>query len=259
MTRSPAQAERRRRELTELLSRDGDISTTEAARKLGVSAMTIRRDLKVLEDAGILVRRYGGAVARQRATFEFTFDERRRKRTEQKQRIGAEAARRVQPGWTVFLDTGTTTLEIARSLAAANIRCRVVTSSLVIASLLWGHPDIELVLVGGRVRHGSPDLVGPGTGLMLDMLTADIAFIGSDALHPERGSFAGDFDTADVAERMVANARTAVIVADSSKLGLAGPARYLRTEDIRELITDHGADQSAVTVLRRRGVSVTLV
>jgi DeoR/GlpR family transcriptional regulator of sugar metabolism len=242
-----------------MIFRRGEIETAEAAERLDVSAMTIRRDLQALEEGGAVVRRYGGAVAAQRIIFEFAFDERRRRNLAEKRRIGAAAAEGVLPGETAFLDTGTTTLEVARALAADGPACTVVTSSLVIASTLWAQKQIDLVLVGGRVRRGSPDLVGPGTELMLDRLTAEVAFVGSDGIDPERGSFAGDMETARVAERMAANARRAVVVADSSKLGRPGAVSYMDIEQMQELITDRGADGAAVAALRDRGVNVTLV
>ncbi len=259
MCANSTQAEERRRELTRLLSRDGRVSTAQAAERFGVSEMTIRRDLGVLEESGAAVRAYGGAVAAQRISFEFAFDERRRHNLPQKRRIGRHAVGLVEPGQAVFLDTGTTTLQVAGALRAAAVPCTVATSSLVIASTLWGREEVDLILVGGRVRQGSPDLVGPGTELMLDRLTADVAFIGSDGIDPERGSFAGDMETARVAERMAANARRAVVVADCSKLGAAGGARCLLTQDIAELITDRDAAPRHVEALRERGVRVTLV
>ncbi len=234
------------------------VSTTRMAERLGVSPMTIRRDLKALEDAGVAVRSYGGAVGAQRITFEFAFDERRRRRLREKRRIGKAAAAFVQPGQTVFLDTGTTTLEIARSLARSDVPCMVATSSLVIAGELWGRPGCELLLLGGRVREGSPDLVGPATELMLDRLTADLAFVGSEGVDPARGSFAADLETAQVAGRMARNAARTVVVADDSKLGRPGPVLYLPVADMTELITTRGADLSVVRRLRRRGVKVHL-
>jgi len=259
MSRTPSQAESRRRELAQVLSQDGEVSTAAAAERFGVSEMTIRRDLGVLEQSGVAVRSYGGAVAAQRISFEFAFDERRRRNLPQKRRIGRHAAGLVEPGQTVFLDTGTTTLQVAVALSAISVRCTVATSSLVIASTLWGKEAVDLILVGGRVRRGSPDLVGPGTELMLDRLTADVAFIGSDGVDAARGSFAGNMETARVAERMAANARRVVVVADASKLGAAGGARYVAADGMDELITNRGADTEQVKALRAHGVRVTLV
>jgi len=245
--------------LPRLLSDGRQVSTAHAALRFGVSQMTIRRDLEALEQTGLALRSYGGAVAAQRITFEFAFDARRRRRLGDKRRIGAAAATQVQAGQMVFLDTGTTTLEVARALAKSGTPCTVATSSLVVASELWGRGQVELLLLGGRVRRGSPDLAGPVTELMLDRLTADVAFIGSEGVDPRRGSFAGDPESARVAECMAAHARRVVVVADSSKLGAAGAVRYMPTESMDELITDAKADRALVSTLRGRGVTVTLV
>ena len=257
--RTNVQALRRQRVLTKLLARRDRISTRQLARRFGVNEITIRRDLKALQDSGAAVRCYGGAVAAQRITFEFAFDERRRRLLAEKQRIGDAAAAQIRDGQSIFLDTGTTTLEIARAIVARGVACTVATSSLVIASELWGRGNLErLLLLGGQVRPGSPDLVGPGTEVMLEKLTADIAFLGSDGIDPARGSFAADFESARVAERMIASAKRIVVAADHSKLGNSSTARYAAIEDLDEVITDRQADEKIVAALRERGVTVTL-
>ncbi|MCG3181895.1 MAG: Glucitol operon repressor [Phycisphaerae bacterium] len=259
MARSGEKARRRREQLLRTLQGWREVSTIAMARRLGVSPMTIRRDLAAIQASGAAVRCYGGAVAARRITFEFAFDRRHRRNLAAKRRIGQAAAARIRPGQVVFLDTGTTTLEAARALAARGVACTAVTSSLVVASELWGRAGIELHLVGGRVRGASPDLVGPQTELLLDRLTADIALVGSDGIDPARGSFSADAESAGVAERMCRNARRAVVVADASKLGVAGAVRYLPIDKMTELITDRSADRRQVAAMRGRGVRVEVV
>jgi len=259
MPRPPDQALHRQRELMGMLARGDRLSTVRLASRLAVTPMTIRRDLDALQRDGALVRTHGGAVTPRRITFAFAFEKRRQRHLAEKRRLGAEAAQRVRSGQTVFLDTGTTTLEVARSLVARALPCRVATSSLVVASILWGRPPVELILLGGRVRQGSPDLVGPGTEVMLDKLGADIAFVGSEGLDPALGSYAEDPEAARVTRRMAADARRVVCVADASKLKRTGPVRCLALSDLDELITDRTADRSLVAELRARGVHVCLV
>lgn len=259
MARSAVQAKIRVDKLTKLLSGRQNISTVELAKRFGVSQMTIHRDLKKLEATGAVVRCYGGAIPAQRISFEFQFDERHQKHLAEKKRIGQMAADVIQDGQIVMLDTGTTTLEIAKRLAASSISCTIITSSLVIASVLWSREGIELMLAGGRVRAGNPDMIGPVTEIMLERMTADIAFLGTDGIDPARGCFTGAIETARVAEKMANSARKVIVVTDSSKLGLAGSARYLRINDMNELITDKAADASAVKSLKKQGVVVSLV
>lgn len=259
MPRRPDEARRRQRALQVMLVRGERLSTARLAARLGVVPMTIRRDLDALQRDGAAVRTHGGAVTARRISFSFAFEARRLRHLAEKRRIGAEAARRVRSGETVFLDTGTTTLEVARALAARAVPCRVATSSLVVASLLWNRPPVELVLLGGRVRQSSPDLVGFGTELLLDRLAADTAFVGSEGLDPVLGSFAEDPEAARVTERMAANARRVVCVADASKLGHPGPVRCLAAADLDELITDRRAERDVVAALKGRGIEVTRV
>jgi DeoR family fructose operon transcriptional repressor len=265
MPRSSVQAERRRRVLARVLQSGRPVRTAEMARRLGVCQMTIRRDLAALVDAGAAVRSSGGAVGTGRVTFEFVFGRRHHLQLPEKRRIGTAAAKRIRPGQTVFIDTGTTTLEIARALARQELACTVVTSSLVIAAELWLRPRTELILLGGRVRDGSPDLVGEGTEAGLRRIRADIAFLGADAVDPLGGSFADDRHVARVASLMARRAERVVVVADASKLrrsaarmpaGMA--ARFARIQEIDELITDRRADPSLVAALQHAGVKVAL-
>lgn len=246
----------RRREVARLLTQGEQVSTAALAERFGVSAMTIRRDLGELQRAGVAVRTHGGAVAAQRITFEFAFDERRRRHLAEKERIGCAAARLVEAGQAILLDTGTTTLQVARAIGRLATRCSVVTSSLVIASELWACEGVELMLLGGLVRRDSPDLVGPATELMLGQLQADMAFIGADALNVERGTFAREMDAARVAAGMAQHARRTVVVADSSKLTAAAPFLSVSAGQIDALVTDDAAAEDELEPLRSRGVEL---
>lgn len=259
MARSAAPAKKRMTELAELLSRQENVSTSELAQHFGVSEMTIRRDLKQLEKSGLALSCYGGAVAARRITMEFNFDERHRTNLKQKERIGAAAADLVKDGQTLILDTGTTTLELARALAKRNIRVSIYTTSLVIASELWGKEHITLYLLGGQVRSGSPDLAGPLAEIVLERVTVDFAFLGSDGIDPQRGSFAADLETARISERMAVCAKRLVVIADSSKLGRPGAVRYAGFDQIDLLITDKAAPKEHLKTLKKRGVDVTCV
>ncbi len=258
MPRSAQRARLRRRELTRLLKSGRSVRVTQMARLLGVSAMTIRRDLEALAASGVAVRTYGGAIPAGRISFELAFSERHHQHWPEKRRIGSAAAALIRPGSTVFVDTGTTTLEIARALAGQRIACTVVTSSLVVAAELWRHRQVALLLLGGRVRDGSPDLAGPETQRAVKAMRADAAFLGADAVDAS-GAFAADAEVARVAALMVRRARQAVVVADASKLGRRAGTRYARAAELDVLITDRRADPGLVTAMKRSGLKVTPV
>jgi DeoR/GlpR family transcriptional regulator of sugar metabolism len=259
MARSGADAERRRAQIAALLQRQPRVSNADLARRFRTHIMTVRRDLETLEREGRVVRCYGGAVPAHRITLEFAFDARYQRRIAEKQRIAEAAAALVRGGQVLFLDTGTTTLEVARAVARRAMKCRVATSSLVVASALWACQTVELHLIGGQVRQGSPDMVGPAGEILLGMLTADIAFLGSDGLDPATGSYADDFETARVTTCMAEHARRVVVVSDAEKLGRRGGVRCLPIKRLQTLITDRSADRVLVARLRRAGVEVILV
>jgi len=245
--------------LEKILRSKKDVSTFDLASRFNVSEMTIRRDLKQLEAEGIAIPCYGGAVAAQRITFEFNFEKHRRTHLKEKKRIGEAAVDEIKSGQTIFLDTGTTTLELAKAMTNESIQFTVVTASLAIASELWARSNITLQLLGGQVRGSNPDLVGPLTELMLEKLTADIAFLGSDGVSPSRGSFASDLETARIAERMVACAKRVIVVCDSSKIGRVGLVRYAGLNELNFLITDNNVDRSMLNRLTTRGLKVKRV
>ncbi|HOL66922.1 MAG TPA: DeoR/GlpR family DNA-binding transcription regulator, partial [bacterium] len=146
------------------LMTEGRVAVSELSRKLSVSAVTIRHDLAELSREGFLVRTYGGAIRKEGAISpEYSFLAKSRQHSQEKKMIAAAAARLIQPGQIIFLDTGTTTLEIARQLATVNFDLTVVTTSLPVVSTLIANSAIRLLVIGGFVRRPLADLSGPGT------------------------------------------------------------------------------------------------
>jgi len=224
-----------------LAGRDG-VGVAELAEYFQVTPMTIRRDLDTLEGQGRVVRTHGGAILAAPSVVAFSFQARRQVRMAEKKAIAREAARRVEPGMTVLIDTGTTTLELAKALPGVG-DLRVLTSSLAIASALLAHDGLELVLLGGTVSRNSPDLSGPLTEDNLAAFRADIAFVGADALD-ENGLYTSSQQIARVSRTMLASAKKTVLMADSGKFGETAFARFAQWREIDELITDIGIDPS---------------
>ncbi|HAU38971.1 MAG TPA: DeoR/GlpR transcriptional regulator, partial [Phycisphaerales bacterium] len=149
----------RREEIQRILQSRQQVSISQLARRFGVSEMTIRRDLDQLESQGRVRRTHGGALPAERMVFEFDFVARRQANRPAKQAIAAEAVKHVRPGHRLILDTGTTTLELARLLKPIE-DLTVITPSLAVASELQYCDNVQTVLLGGVVRRGSPDLTG---------------------------------------------------------------------------------------------------
>ena len=227
----------------------------ELGRALGVSGMTIRRDLRALAAEGKAIRTHGGAAMAQRISFEFGFLERVKEREAAKTAIGRAAADLVGGGQSVMLDSGTTTLALSRQLHG-KAGLTVITTSLPIASELQYDQGIEVLLLGGYLRAASPDLAGALTQSNLETVRADVAFIGADGIDAGGAVYNHSPEVARMLAKMSAAADRVYVVADSAKLGKAALWRFGHLKDWAGLVTDDGADRSLLASLRRAGVSV---
>lgn len=248
-------ADARRSQLIELLERRGEQGVESLASHFGVSGMTIRRDLQDLADEGKVLRTHGGAAPAARITFEFRFLDKLQHRAAQKEAIAELAASLVKPGQSVMLDSGTTTLAVARKLKAIS-RLTVITTSLPIASELFGIEGIDLILLGGRLRKDAPDLIGAITDQNLDVLRTDFAFIGADAISEDGGLYNGVPDLARMLTRMASCASSIYAVADSSKVGKHELMQFANVRDWKGLITDSELDASHKRLLQKAGVNI---
>lgn len=239
------------------LTAQGEAQVAQLAVSLGVSDMTIRRDLDSLALAGKVIRTHGGAALSGRVVFDFQFLQRTREHEEAKRQVAEMAASLVQEGQSVLLDSGTTTLAVARALKSRK-RMTVITTSLPIASELQGCDSIELILLGGALRREAPDLIGPLTESNLEQLKADIAFIGADAVDSQGRAYNHSMAVARMLTRMATSARQVYVVADSTKIGQTALARFGNLKAWNGLITDRGLAPALATSLKRAGCAVIL-
>jgi DeoR family fructose operon transcriptional repressor len=249
----------RRHEILRLLRSGLSVDTAELSRRLGVSEMTIRRDLNDLEAHNMILRNYGGATLARRIHLEFQFDQRHQGALPAKQAIGKHAVSLVQPNETIFINSGTTTLEMARGLSRLNIPLTIATQSLAIGSELWGQPQITVLMLGGELSEGSPDLTGPLCEHALNMLHANKAFLGCDGVQPTRGFFAEKPEAARVSSGMAEHADWVCVLADSRKIGQHATVRYAGPDEVDLLITDNGASPEDLAVLQKSVKEVRVV
>lgn len=237
------------------LTAQGEAQVAQLAVSLGVSDMTIRRDLDSLALAGKVIRTHGGAALSGRVVFDFQFLQRTREHEEAKRQVAEMAASLVQEGQSVLLDSGTTTLAVARALKSRK-RMTVITTSLPIASELQSCESIDLVLLGGALRREAPDLIGPLTENNLEQLKADIAFIGADAVDTNGQVYNQSIAVARMLTRMASSARQTYVVADSTKIGKTALARFGNLKGWKGLITDRGLTHTQITSLKRASCNV---
>ena len=247
----------RQQDILDLLRVKGSCGVDFLARRLGVSDMTIRRDLQALGEDARIVRTHGGATLAERVAFEFSFLRRTQVNQAAKQAIAAVAVERLGEARRVMLDSGTTTLALAE-LFKARTGLTVITTSLPIASALQFSPGIELLLLGGLLRRDAPDLGGPLTEANLEGLRADIAFIGADAIDAKGGVYNNALPVGRMLRKMADGAGRVFVLADSSKLGKTGLMRFGQLSNWAALITDERADKFQVRSLKAAGAKVIL-
>lgn len=242
----------RQQTILDQLRRGQELTVEALAQEFHVSPITIRRDLDALAADGPITRTHGGAVLSRAGVIEFAFLNRAQDHQAQKQALARRVAEVVQPGMTVVLDTGTTTLEVARAIAGTP-DLRVLTSSLAIASALQAQDNLDLVLLGGSVRHQSPDLSGPLTEDNLRLFRPDLAILGADAVDRD-GAYTSDLGVAGISRAMIAVARESWLVVDSSKFTRRAFVQFADWGQIAHLVTDTAlSDEDRQWVSERTG------
>jgi DeoR family transcriptional regulator of aga operon len=228
-----------------LVRNAGRVSLTDLAARLGVSEMTVRRDLDALQRRGLVERVRGGAVAVAEPESAAGFAARAGWQAGVKDRLGRAVADLVEPGSTVLLDAGTTTVHVARALAdrAAAYRAplTVAALSLPVAAALADRPGIRLLVVGGESRPGEQSLAGPLTAAVLRQLTFDLFVMSIGAVSADAGW--SEFTLEDAAVKQVAlgQARNSLVVADAAKLGVRAFAAVAPLGAVGRLVTDSSA------------------
>lgn len=230
------------------------VTVTELAGLLSSSESTIRRDLQELEEQGMLQRTHGGAVLTDTASHEPTWQERDVTNADAKVKIGELASKLVREGDTVLLDSGTTTVHIARRLRGRNVT--VVTNSVAIASELSTSELVHLVMLGGDLRPTTGALVGPFTEQMLHQLHVDILFLGANGLH-SGGVTTPNAVEAATKRAMVRAANSVVVAADLSKIGQINFVDVCSWQDVDMLVMDGAIDDEMFNqALAEHNVSV---
>lgn len=254
-------ARERQEHIARIVEEHGRARVTELAAQFGVSGVTIRKDLVVLEAEHRLVRTHGGALAADRSRPELSWEIRERLQTDQKQWIGAAAAELVHDGESIVMDASTTALSVARHLKGRVgwSQLTVVTNGLRIASELAGHPGITVLMLGGRVRWEALSLVGQlGDGLF-SRINVQKAFLGAAGFTVESGLSDATDEEAQIKRSMVAAAREVIAIVDHTKWQRTAFATFCPTDKIDVVLTDDAAPAAMVQELTDRGVDVRLV
>jgi len=256
--RSSVLNEERRRALVDFVNQNGRALVRDLARKYSSSEITIRRDLELLHNRGLIYRTHGGALPiRAGIDSDRNLSERERQHPREKQRIAAAAAKLVREGQSVVLDSGSTTTAIARTLRGFQ-HLTVITNAINIASELSG-TSLDVILTGGMLRANSYSLVGPIAEESLRRLKADILFLGVDGFDTQTGVSTPNLLEAQLNRLMVQIAARVIAVCDSSKFGRSSLSSIVPLSNIHGVITDHQIPSQHLRALKKVGNETILV
>jgi DeoR/GlpR family transcriptional regulator of sugar metabolism len=230
----------RRCEIADLVSRTGQITVEALADAFDVSLETIRRDLSKLAETGALQKIHGGAKPLQLHA-EGSFDERMAEDANAKVRIAEKLSFIVEPGETIFIDTGSTTLICAEELAKID-RLTVITNSLRVAQVVGRAAGAKVYLLGGSFSGDNAETAGAMVIEQIARFRADRAILTVAALDTDAGAMDSDFDEAQVARAMMAHAHQTVVLAHGSKLGRRAAFQICRLDEVDMLVCDQSPD-----------------
>jgi DeoR family transcriptional regulator, aga operon transcriptional repressor len=249
----------RRLRISEMMREEGSVQVVPLARRFSVSAQTIRKDLHYLAARGIATRSYGGAISSDAMRFpaEPPVEAKRGINLDEKARIGRAAAALVQPGESVLLDSGTTTLQIAKHLLDDE-DITVVTNDFGVLAALADKVRINVVMLGGALRRKNMAFYGAQTEAAIETLLVDRLFLGVDGFDLKRGITTHFEPEAMLNRKMASVARQVIAVSDSSKFGRVCLHRIVGIDEIDLLITDSGAPDYIVDPATPLGCAVTI-
>lgn len=247
----------RRETILQQLTRKGAVQVTELVQEFGVSAVTIRNDLSALEAQGLASRSHGGATLTRTPPPEQSIRQKDAINQEQKDRIGALAATLVQEGDNIIIDSGTTTISLARHLRDAN-NVTVMTNGLNIAWELADSAGVELILTGGLLRKQSLSIQGSQAEATLQAYNFDKLFLGVDGFDLQFGVTTHHEAEASLNHKMVERAKKIIVLTDASKFGRVSLHRIVQLDRVHTVITDASISQEYREGLQKLGIELLI-
>ncbi|MEO9133367.1 MAG: DeoR/GlpR family DNA-binding transcription regulator [Sphingomonas sp.] len=244
----------RHRAILDIARRNGRVVVDDLVKHLSVTPQTIRKDLNALCTQGILSRTQGGAVLGS-GVENVLYEARRRIQSSEKRAIGAAAAALIPDGASLFINIGTTTEEVARHLVGRS-NLMVITNNLNVVDILCRDSAIEVIVVGGRVRHSDRAAVGPAAVEFIRHFKVDYAVIGASAIDSDGSLLDFDLNEVQVSLAIVENARSVILVADGTKLDRNAPVRIGHISAIDTFVTDRITDETLIETCREYSVEL---
>jgi DeoR family transcriptional regulator of aga operon len=250
-------AERHQYILTKLKT-EGHVNVLDLCSDLNVSSVTIRKDLKLLEDKQLLFRTHGGGTLSNPYMVDRHVNEKEKIHRDEKTGIGKAAAGLLEPNDCIIIGSGTTVLSLARHIQPAG-SLTVITAALNVAMELNRQPEIEVLVLGGMLRKSSSSATGSYAERILDDFSCSKLFLGVDGIDLEFGLSTTNVMEAQLNRKMITVAQRTIVLADSSKFGKRGFGRICGIEEVDTIITDKGISEHMFHSLQGMGVEVVVV
>ncbi len=241
--------------ILERLKSKGQITIPELIDLTQVSGVTIRKDLKFLEDKGLIFITRGGASLTNPYTIDRPIYEKATINADQKKKIAQAAVKLIGENDAIIIGSGTTVFEFAHHLHPAK-PLTVITPAIKVTIELCNRPNVEVLQLGGLIRPNSSSVAGSYAEYMLDRVSCGVLFIGVDGIDFDFGFSISNLTEANINQKMINASQIIVVLADSSKFGKRGIGKICDLEQVQYIVTDQGISDNVVKELRERGIKV---
>jgi DeoR family transcriptional regulator of aga operon len=237
---------------------ENTLDVQELCKELNVSSVTIRKDLKLLEDKNLLYRTHGGATLKNPYTADRPINEKELLQASEKMKMGQLAASLIEDDDSIIIASGTSVLAMARSIVPKGT-LTVITSALNVALELIQKNNIEVIQLGGVLRKSSSSVTGPYAQNVLSSIFCSKLFLGVDGIDLEFGLTTTKASEAQLNRQMIDASQKIIVLADSTKFGRRGFGRICSIEQVDHIITDSGINQQTIEALERLGINLTII
>lgn len=250
--------EERIRGIMRILEEENRVLITELCKTFNTTAVTIRKDLDLLEKQGVLKRTHGGAILHKPLFRELALNEKEKLNAQEKERIAKEAVKMISEGDVIMLDSGSTTTQLAKYMKDLK-GITVITNAINIAIELANSSELEIILTGGSLQKNSSTLIGPLAETVLKKISADKLFHGVDGIDYEIGLTTPNITEANTSHVMMQRAGENILLVDSSKFGRRSLGVICQLKEIDKIITTKSMEKSEIKKLNDMGVEVIMV
>ena len=248
---------KRHHRIIELVNAKGYESVTNLCKELKVSAVTIRKDLKLLEKNNKLYRTHGGASNTNPFTVDRHVNEKANLQIEEKKSIARKAAEYITSNDSIIIASGTTMLALAKEVVPVQ-KLTVITSALQVAGELIKHKDVDILQLGGIIRKSSSSVVGSYAEDILKDFFCTKLYLGVDGIDFEFGVTTSNSMEAQLNRKMMAVAQKVIVLSDHTKFGKRGFSRICSLDEIDEIITDKGVPPAITEKFISSGIKITI-